>query len=249
MCTVYTYTCIVLAQPVYNDVLCWFGLMHNNTWSLMVCDSTDNPGQAHKPLIPTCLAHPPLQLQPLGLLGPYTHMFRVGQNHIYIGWARTIYFYVSTVYIRYFWQGNHHTCGHIRCVYTVLANPGVYIQYYWHGNHQIFGVYIRLWPTLHMYFYVGLARTVYTHRMWPYIRTICDRIYTPYVTVYLVISLPRIPYIWCWPTLFIWCTNVAGKSPKTWSINTVWVFGSGQPTIHTCLLASRIPPCPPTWSG
>ena len=27
------------------------------------------------------------------------------------------------MYIRYFWQGNHHTHGHIRCVYTVLANP------------------------------------------------------------------------------------------------------------------------------
>ena len=27
----------------------------------------------------------------------------------------------------YFWQGNHHTYGHIRCVYTVLANP-IYIK-------------------------------------------------------------------------------------------------------------------------
>jgi hypothetical protein len=27
------------------------------------------------------------------------------------------------VHIRCFWQGNHHTYGHIRCVYTVLANP------------------------------------------------------------------------------------------------------------------------------
>jgi hypothetical protein len=36
---------------------------------------------------------------------------RVGQNHIY------------TVYIRYFWQGNHQIYGHIRCIYTVLANP------------------------------------------------------------------------------------------------------------------------------
>jgi hypothetical protein len=26
------------------------------------------------------------------------------------------------VYIRYFWQGNHQTYGHIRCIYTVLAN-------------------------------------------------------------------------------------------------------------------------------
>ena len=37
--------------------------------------------------------------------------------------ARTIHTYVYTVYIRHFWQGNHHIYGHIRCVYTVLANP------------------------------------------------------------------------------------------------------------------------------
>ena len=36
---------------------------------------------------------------------------RVGQNYIY------------TVYIRYFWQGNHQIYGHLRCIYTVLANP------------------------------------------------------------------------------------------------------------------------------
>ena len=38
-------------------------------------------------------------------------ILRVGQNHIY------------TVCIRYFWQGFHHIYGHIRCIYTVLANP------------------------------------------------------------------------------------------------------------------------------
>ena len=27
------------------------------------------------------------------------------------------------VYTRYFWQRNHETYGHIRCIYTVLANP------------------------------------------------------------------------------------------------------------------------------
>ena len=36
---------------------------------------------------------------------------RVGQNHVY------------TVYIRYFWQGNHRIYGHTQRVYTVLANP------------------------------------------------------------------------------------------------------------------------------
>jgi len=41
-----------------------------------------------------------------------------------LGLARTIY----TVYIRYFWQGNHRIYGHIRCIYTVLANPSHVIR-------------------------------------------------------------------------------------------------------------------------
>jgi len=28
-----------------------------------------------------------------------------------------------TVYLRYCWQRNHQIYGHIRCIYTVLANP------------------------------------------------------------------------------------------------------------------------------
>ena len=39
------------------------------------------------------------------------YICRVGQNHIY------------TVCIRYLWQGNHQIYGHIRRIYTVLANP------------------------------------------------------------------------------------------------------------------------------
>jgi hypothetical protein len=51
------------------------------------------------------------------VLGLYSSLFhssiisRVGQNHIY------------TVYIQYFLQGFHQIYGHIRCIYTVLANP------------------------------------------------------------------------------------------------------------------------------
>jgi len=45
---------------------------------------------------------------------PFIHrIYRVGQKHTY------------TVYIPYFWQGNHHIYGHIRCIYTVLANPSL----------------------------------------------------------------------------------------------------------------------------
>jgi len=39
---------------------------------------------------------------------------------ILVGLARTIHTYVYTMYIRHFWQGKY---GHIRCTYTVLANP------------------------------------------------------------------------------------------------------------------------------
>jgi len=41
----------------------------------------------------------------------------------YIGLARTIH----TVYIRYSWQGNCRINGHIRRVYTVLANPPIHL--------------------------------------------------------------------------------------------------------------------------
>ena len=35
-----------------------------------------------------------------------------------------VYVYIIyTVYIRCFWQENHQIYGHIRCIYTVLANP------------------------------------------------------------------------------------------------------------------------------
>ena len=45
------------------------------------------------------------------------HICRVGQNHIYI------YIYIYSVYIRYFWLGNHQIYGVYICTYTVLANP------------------------------------------------------------------------------------------------------------------------------
>ena len=62
---------------------------------------------------PCSLSSPPVlgRAQIFPCLTQSTHRFRVGQNHIY------------TVYIRYFWQGNHQIYGHIRCIYTVLANP------------------------------------------------------------------------------------------------------------------------------
>jgi len=52
-------------------------------------------------------------------------------------------------------------------------------------------------PYIHR-IYIGLARTVYIHRIWPYIWWFsCPkyRVHTLHMTVYLVIFLPKIPYI------------------------------------------------------
>jgi len=48
-----------------------------------------------------------------------------GAVAVCVGLARTIYIY--TVYIRYFWLGNHQIYGVYIRIYTVLANP-TYVQ-------------------------------------------------------------------------------------------------------------------------
>jgi len=84
---------------------------------------------------------------------------RVGQNHIY------------TVYIRYFWQGNHQMYGYIRCIYTVLANPMHHTYPHPHVPQfracDKFDCFVVAWEKqLHG---VGLATTVYIRHIWPYI--------------------------------------------------------------------------------
>jgi len=59
------------------------------------------------------------------------HISRVGQNHLY------------TVYIRYFWQGNHQLYGHIRCIHTVLSSPthtgALHVKLHLAGPHPKLG--------------------------------------------------------------------------------------------------------------
>jgi len=112
-----------------------------------------------------------------------THIHRVGQNHTFIG--------IYGIYTEfYFWQGNHHTYGHIRCVYTVLTNPiyehwceafprgmcrvgrnHIYTVYmvFWQKFHQIYGhigVYIPFWPTLHVQHAGTPGKTVIRNSPW-----------------------------------------------------------------------------------
>jgi hypothetical protein len=46
-------------------------------------------------------------------------------HRVYVVLANPIYVYgvYYIQYIQYYWQGNHLIYGHIRCTYTVLANP------------------------------------------------------------------------------------------------------------------------------
>jgi hypothetical protein len=57
-----------------------------------------------------------------GLGQPYLSHSSIYTN-LLLGLAKTIHTYVYTMYVQYFWQGNYHTYGHIRCTYMVLANP------------------------------------------------------------------------------------------------------------------------------
>jgi len=93
--------------------------------------------------------------------------------------------------------------------------------------------------TMDAYLFVGLAIT----------RVGQNRIYTPYMTVYLVISLPKIPYVnriymvlanpshnHIYTVYIQYAEFLAGKSPNIQSY-TVHTYSSGQPTylryIHT----------------
>jgi len=77
---------------------------------------------------------------------PYVRSYTV---YIYGIFGREItkHTVIYGVYLRYCWQKNHHTFGHIRCIYTVFLagkSPNirscmVYIRYCWQGNHHTFG--------------------------------------------------------------------------------------------------------------
>ena len=138
-------------------------------------------------------------------------IYRVGQNRIY------------TVYIWYFWQGNHQIYGYIRCIYTVLANPSHVSQqtkYRTCQVHHLASSQVLLCIS-HLILYVvwrvgrvgqnqictpymAVCTIIYLLKL-TYIHRICrvgqNRIYTPYMTVYLVISLPKLPF---WPEPYIY---------------------------------------------
>jgi len=119
-----------------------------------------------------------------------------------------------TLDIRHFWQGNHRVYGHIRSVYTVLANPT-------YAAHDCLG--LRSYVCLTYLSRVG--QNIHKHA------TECYRIFYEVPAKDTVrIRLARTIYIYGVYTVFL-----AGKSPSIRSC-TECVNGSGQPYIClTCL--------------
>jgi hypothetical protein len=90
------------------------------------------------------------------------------------------------VYIRYFWQENCHTYVHIQCEYTVLANPK--------QIHKLRHKRKRVWnlQTSH----ASLLLTPTLAVQCAYVFTVGhNRIYATYMTINLMISLPKMPQI------------------------------------------------------
>jgi hypothetical protein len=98
-----------------------------------------------------------------------------------------------------------------------------------------------------MQMYIELDRTVHKHRI---CRVGQNRIYAPYLTVYMVISLPKIPYIHhiymvlanptymtmygMFPTGYIVCVRSQWiyHTRAQGTVFTVFINGSGQPCVH-----------------
>ena len=71
------------------------------------------------------------------------------------------------MYIRYFWQGIHHTYGHIRCRYTVLANP-TYTQ---RGRVRAFHIHLHIHIIFTTFAHEALGALKYTHSTCIYARS------------------------------------------------------------------------------
>jgi hypothetical protein len=101
--------------------------------------------------------------------------------------------HVLSLHTQSAWLRNSSCLGLARTIYIY----GVYTVFLAGANHQIYGAYIRFWPTLVRVMQrtdlrIGLARAVYIHRIWPYIWWFPCHKYCIYTV-----------YIWFWPTLLM----------------------------------------------
>ena len=89
------------------------------------------------------------------------------------GWPEPYIYGVHTVFLCFFWQGNRYIDGHIRCIYAGLANPTSAKRETYVGGDNCSPHHFRKRTRNESQMcrdgsYVGLAKTVYFHRILPY---------------------------------------------------------------------------------
>ena len=138
------------------------------------------------------------------------------------------------MYIRYFRQGNHQIYGHIRCIYTVLANPSytcMFMAYpsgttwsyiHRHGKYRMYTVY-----SYKCIFLASPSGTTwsYVHRHGHTYMDMVNTVCTPYIAIHRF-GQNHI-YIRCIYGIF-------GREIIKY---TVYIYGSGQPILRVHIIA------------
>jgi hypothetical protein len=156
------------------------------------------------------------------------HINRVGQDH-----KQT---YIAYMYMRYFWQGHHHTYGHVRR-----------------------SIYIQIWRTRHIYLSNKVDQTPnqtvladshrlhHLHHQNPSTAQLNCQQFPQWVLPRATNSqtCTHATYLGSARTIYIYgvyTVLLAGTSPNVWSY-TAYIYGSGQPLTYPKRRHTH------TWSG
>jgi len=152
--------------------------------------------------------------------------------------------YIWCIHIRYFWQGNCQIYSHIRCIYTVLANPNHITVHHIYGvyTYGIFGREIAKYSHIRcIYTVLANPNHITVHHIYGvYTYGIFGREITKYShirCIYTVLANPRCVTITVVRRNFtstvrtVQTVTVPYRTTRqAWSY-TVYIYGSGQPKV------------------
>jgi len=144
------------------------------------------------------------------------------------------------VYIRYFWQVNHQIYGHIRCIYTVLANPACSGSIGFVCRHTMYFVCMFWQRNLKW-----SARSYTAHVCMVLANTAC-MLFACFGRGILneVHGHIQHMYVWFWPTQHVCCLHVLAEESwmKCTVIYSTCMYGFGQHSMYVvCMFWQRNP--------
>jgi len=135
-----------------------------------------------------CECVPDLELMHLisSLVSTRKDIHRVDQNLTFIG--------IYGVYIRYFWQGNHHTNGHIRCDIRIWPTLDIHNETHAFTTDRVLLtalLSITSSSLAHIFFILSLGLHTYTsHSAWAFTRIVHTQLGPAHVYFTLSLDLP-----------------------------------------------------------